>query len=128
MATHTGLNGVVKLGSNTVGEVTGFTLNQTHDTVEDTALGDSMKSYKSLRGDATATVECHFDETDTAQEAANLGTSATLELYPEGADSGDKYFTGTAIVTGGDVGVTMDGIISRTLTFQFSGGVSEATV
>ena len=87
-----------------------------------------MKSYKALRGDATATVECHFDETDTAQEAANLGTSATLELYPEGADSGDKYFTGTAIVTGGDVGVTMDGIISRTLTFQFTGGVSEATV
>ena len=48
MATHTGLNGVVKLGSNTVGEVTGFTLNQTHDTVEDTALGDSMKSYKTI--------------------------------------------------------------------------------
>ena len=128
MATHTGLNGVVKLGSNTVGEVTGFTLNQTHDTVEDTALGDSMKSYKSLRGDATATVECHFDETDTAQEAANSGTEATLELYPEGDTSGDKYFVGTAIVTGADVGVTMDGIISRTLTFQFTGGITEATV
>ena len=87
-----------------------------------------MKSYKSLRGDATATVECHFDETDTAQEAANSGTEATLELYPEGADSGDKYFTGTGIVTGADVGVTMDGIISRTLTFQFTGGITEATV
>ena len=128
MATHTGLNGVVKLGSNTVGEVTGFTLNQTHDTVEDTALSDSNKSYKVLRGDATATVECHFDETDTAQEAANSGTEFTLELYPEGADSGDKYFTGTAIVTGADVAVTMDDIISRTLTFQFNGGVSEATI
>ncbi len=37
MATHTGLNGVVKIGSNTVGEVTSFTLNQTQDTVEDTS-------------------------------------------------------------------------------------------
>ena len=128
MATHTGVNGVVKIGSNTVGEVTAFTLNQTHDTVEDTALSDSNKSYKALRGDATATVECHFDETDTAQEAANSGTEATLELYPEGADSGDKYFVGTAIVTGADVGVTMDGIISRTFTFQFTGGITEATV
>tara|TARA_A100001201_G_C4018737_1_gene179879 strand:+ start:235 stop:621 length:387 start_codon:yes stop_codon:yes gene_type:complete len=128
MATHTGVNGVVKLGSNTIGEVTAFTLNQTHDTVEDTALSDSNKSYKALRGDATATVECHFDETDTAQEAANSGVSATLELYPEGADSGDKYFVGTAIVTGADVGVTMDGIISRTLSFQFTGGITEATV
>jgi len=128
MATHTGVNGVVKIGSNTVGEVVSFTLNQTHDTVEDTALSDSNKSYKALRGDATATVECHFDETDTAQEAANSGVSATLELYPEGADSGDKYFVGTAIVTGADVGVTMDGIISRTLSFQFTGGITEATV
>ena len=38
MATHTGLNGVVKIGSNTVGEVTSFTLSQTQDTVEDTSL------------------------------------------------------------------------------------------
>ena len=128
MATHTGVNGVVKIGANTVGEVVSFTLNQTHDTVEDTALSDSMKSYKALRGDATATVECHFDETDTAQEAANSGTEATLELYPEGDTSGDKYFVGTAIVTGADVGVTMDGIISRTFTFQFTGGITEATV
>ena len=57
MATHTGLNGVVKIGSNTVGEVTSFTLSQTQDTVEDTSLTASMKSYKALRGDATATVE-----------------------------------------------------------------------
>ena len=128
MATKVGTSGVVKIGSTAVGEVTGFTIDETNDTVEDTQLTDSKKSYLVLRGDATATVECHFDETDTAQEAANLGTSATLELYPEGADSGDKYFTGTAIVTGGDVGVTMDGIISRTLSFQFTGGVSEATV
>jgi hypothetical protein len=128
MATHTGLNGVVKLGSNTVGEVTSFTLSQTQDTVEDTSLTDSMKSYKALRGDATATVECHFDETDTAQELLVVGNTATLELYPEGADSSDEYFVGTAIVTGNDTSVTMDGITSRTFSFQFTGGVSTATV
>ena len=128
MATHTGLNGVVKIGSNTVGEVTSFTLNQTQDTVEDTSLTDSMKSYKALRGDATATVECHFDNDDTAQELLVVGNTATLELYPEGADSSDEYFTGTAIVTGNDTSVTMDGITSRTFSFQFTGGVSTATV
>ena len=35
---------------------------------------------------------------------------------PEGADSGDEYFTGTAIVTGNDVSVSMDGITSRTFS------------
>ena len=129
MATHTGVNGVVKVGANSVAEITGFTLNETNDTVEDTSLNDSKKSYLALRGDATATIECHWDETDTnGQEALDVGTSATIELYPEGADSGDAYYTGTGIVTSADVAVTMDGIISRTLGIQFSGGVTHNTV
>ena len=45
MATHVGTSGVVKVGANTVAEVTGFTLNETQDTVEDTSLTDSKKSY-----------------------------------------------------------------------------------
>ena len=129
MATHVGTSGVVKVGSATVAEVTGFTLNETQDTVEDTSLTDSKKSYVALRGDATATIEAHWDETDTnGQEALDVGSSATIELYPEGADSGDAYYTGTGIVTGADVAVTMDGIISRTLNIQFSGGVTHTTV
>ena len=129
MATHVGTSGVVKVGSATVAEVTGFTLNETQDTVEDTALTDSKKSYIALRGDATATIECHWDETDTTgQEALDVGSSVTLNLYPEGADSGDAYYTGTALVTGASVAVTMDGVISRTFNVQFSGGVSHTTV
>ena len=129
MATHVGTSGVVKVGSATVAEVTGFTLNETNDTVEDTSLTDSKKSYVALRGDATATIEAHWDETDTnGQEALDVGSSATIELYPEGADNGDAYYTGTGIVTGADVAVTMDGIISRTLNIQFSGGVTHSTV
>ena len=129
MATHVGTSGVVKVGANTVAEVTGFTLNETQDTVEDTSLTDSKKSYIALRGDATATIECHWDETDTSgQEALDVGTSATIELYPEGADSGDTYYTGTAIVTGVSQNVSLDGVISRTINVQFSGGVSTTTV
>ena len=129
MATHVGTSGVVKVGANTVAEVTGFTLNETQDTVEDTSLTDSKKSYIALRGDATATIECHWDETDTSgQEALDVGTSATIELYPEGADAGDAYYTGTGIVTSADVAVTMDGIVSRNFSIQFSGGVTHTTV
>jgi len=128
MATHVGTSGLVKVGSTTVGEVIGFSIDETQDTVEDTSLTDSKKSYKVLRGDATATVECHFDETDSGQEALDVGTSATLELYPEGADSGDKYYSGTGIVTGASIAVTLDGIISRTFNFQISGGISHLSV
>ena len=129
MATHVGTSGVVKVGTNAVAEVVGFNLDETNDTVEDTTLTDTAKSYLVLRKDATGTIECHWDETDTTgQEALDVGSSVTLNLYPEGADSGDAYYTGTAIVTGASVAVTMDGVISRTFNVQFSGGVTHTTV
>jgi hypothetical protein len=129
MATHVGTSGVVKVGANAVAEVTGFTIDETNDTVEDTTLTDTAKSYIALRKDATGTIECHWDETDTTgQTALAVGSSVTLNLYPEGADSGDLYYTGTALVTGVSQNVSMDGVIARTITVQFSGGVSTTTV
>ena len=129
MATHVGTSGVVKVGANSVAEVTGFTIDETNDTVEDTSLTDTAKSYKALRKDATGTIECHWDETDTnGQTALAVGSEVTLNLYPEGADSGDTYYTGTAIVTGVSQNVSLDGVISRTINVQFSGGVSTTTV
>jgi|TARA_R100001460_G_scaffold26146_1_gene52774 hypothetical protein len=129
MATHVGTAGVVKVGANAVAEVTAFNIDQTTDTVEDTSLTDTSKSYKVLRNDATATIECHFDETDTTgQGALTQGASVTLNLFPEGADSGDTFFTGTAIVTSIGQAVSLDGVISRTINVQFSGGVSITTV
>jgi len=129
MATHVGTSGVVKVGSDTVAEVTGFTIDETNDTVEDTTLTDTAKSYLALRKDATGTVECHWDETDTTgQGALTVGSSVTLNLYPEGADAGDTYYTGTALVTGVSQNVSLDGVIARTITVQFSGGVSTTTV
>jgi len=129
MATHVGTAGVVKIGANAVAEVVGFNVDETNDTVEDTSLTDTAKTYIALRKDATGTIECHWDETDTnGQESLDVGSSVTLNLYPEGADSGDAYYTGTALVTGASVAVTMEGTISRTFNVQFSGGVTHTTV
>jgi hypothetical protein len=129
MATHVGTSGVVKVGANAVAEVTGFTIDQSNDTVEDTTLTDTAKTYKVLRSDATGTIECHWDESDTnGQGALTIGAEVTLNLYPEGADAGDTYYTGTAIVTSLGQSVSLDGVISRTINVQFSGGVSTTTV
>ena len=129
MATHVGTSGVVKVGTDTVAEVTGFTIDQSADVVEDTSLTDSSKSYLSLRNDATGTIECHWDETDTTgQGALTVGASVTLNLYPEGDDSGDTYYTGTAIVTGLSQSISLDGVIARTVNVQFSGGITTTTV
>jgi len=45
MATHHGKEGLIKVGSDTIGEVTGFTIETTADVVEDTALTDAAKTF-----------------------------------------------------------------------------------
>ena len=129
MATHTGVNGVVKVASNTVAEVRSFSLDTSAELLEDTALADTSKSYLVGKKSASATVECFWDETDTnGQIALAEGNSVTLNLYPEGADSGDYYYTGTFIVTGNSVSVPTDGIIEASFNATCSGALSRSTV
>ena len=128
MATHAGSEGLVKVGGNTLAEVRSFTLDITGYVIENTRMGDSFRSYKAGLASYTASVECFFDETDTAQNALDVGSSLTLELYPEGADAGDTYFTGTVIVTGKSVTSTFDGMVEVAFTAQGTGGITETTV
>lgn len=128
MATHHGKEGVVKTGSNITGEVTSFTLETSADVVEDTALGDSAKTFVAGRTSFSGTIECHFDETDTSQEECTVGSSLTFTLLPEGNTTGDASYTGTGIVTGMSISNAMEGIVARSITFQGSGALTVGTV
>jgi len=129
MAVHTGSAGVIKIGSNTVAEVTGFTLETTADVIESTQLSDTNKTYVTSRKSGTVTVECMWDETDSnGQIVLQEATGVTLLLYPEGADSGDFYYSVPAIVTGKSVTVTIDDIIRLSISCQINGAITRATV
>ena len=129
MAVHTGSAGVVKIASNTVAEVTAFTMETTADVIESTQLSDTNKTYEVSRKSGTVTVECMWDETDTnGQIVLQEATGVTLLLYPEGADSGDFYYSVPAIVTGNSVAVTMDDIIRLSISCQINGAITRATV
>ncbi len=129
MATHTGSSGIVKVGTNTVAEVRSFTLDTTAELLEDTTLSDTSKTFQVGKKGATASVECFWDETDTnGQIALAEGSSVTLNLYPEGADSGDYYYTGTFLVTANSVSVPTDGIIEATFSATLTGALSRSTV
>ena len=129
MATHSGSSGLVKVASNTVAEVTSWSLDQTNTLIEDTAMGDSARTYLAGLDEASASVECFWDETDTnGQIALSPGSSVTLVLYPEGADSGDYYYTGTALVTSHSVTGSFDGMVTASIGATYTGAVTAATV
>lgn len=128
MATHTGSEGTIKIGNDIVGELRSFSLESTAETIEDTSMGDTNRSYKVGLKTFTGTASVFFDETDTAQGALDAGAEITLNVYPEGASSGDTYYSGSAIVTGRTINSSFDGMVEMELSFQGTGALSETTV
>ena len=128
MATHTGSEGTIKIGSDTVGELRSFSLESTAETIEDTSMGDTSRTYKVGLKTFTGTASVFFDETDTAQTALVAGAEITLNVYPEGATSGDTYYTGSAIVTGKTINSSFDGMVEAEVSFQGTGALTSATV
>ena len=129
MANHTGSEGVVKVGANTVAEVRDWSLSETADTIEDTAMGDSARTRKPGLTSASGSISAFWDEADTTgQGAMTVGAEVTLNLYPEGATSGDTYATLSAIITEAGVSASFDGMVEATFSFEANGAVIWGTV
>jgi predicted secreted protein len=129
MATHKGSEGVVKVGANTVSEVRTWTIAESADTLEDTAMGDTARTYKSSLTTFTGSMDVFWDETDaTGQGALTIGAEVTFNVYPEGDTSGDTYYTGTAIVTEVSRTAAFDGLVEASISLQGTGALSESTV
>ena len=110
MATHTGSEGTVKVGANTIAEIRSFSIDETGDTLEDTTMGDTARTYKSSLTSFSGSVDVFYDETDTTgQGALTVGSEITINAYPEGDTAGDTYKTGSAIVTGVSLTSSFDG-------------------
>lgn len=128
MATHAGSEGTVKVGANAIAEIRSYTVTETADTIEDTSMGDSSRTYLPSLKTFSGSIECFWDETDTnGQVALAVGSSVTLNFYPEGSSTGDKYYSGTAIVTGLTVTASFDGMVEASFTFQGTGALSLST-
>lgn len=129
MATHIGRDGVVKVGANSIAELRSFSIDETGDTVEDTVMTDTARSYISTLTSFTGSADVYWDETDTSgQGALTVGASVTIGFYPEGETAGDTYYSGTCIVTGVSRSASFDGMVEASITFQGSGALTASTV
>jgi len=129
MATHTGSEGTVKVGSDAIAEVRSFSIEESADTLEDTSMGDTARTYKSSLTNYTGSIDVLWDETDTAgQGGLTIGAEVELNLYPEGDTSGDTYYTGSAIVTGRTINSSFDGLVEMSISVQGNGALVEETV
>jgi len=129
MATTTAANGVIKVGSADVAEVTGYSIEYQSDTVEDTVIGDTARTYKSTLKSFTASLDVQWDPaTASNQDDLVVGTEITFQIYPEGETAGDTYYTGSGIVTGRSVTSSVGEMVTASFTVQGSGDLTTTTV
>jgi predicted secreted protein len=129
MATHKGSEGIVKVGSNSVAEIRSYSIEESADTLEDTSMGDSARTYKPSLTSFSGSLDVFWDETDSSgQGALSVGSEVTLNVYPEGDSAGDTYYTGSAIVTGVSRTASYDGLVEASISVQGNGALTESTV
>lgn len=129
MSTHKGSEGIVKVGSNSVAEIRSYSIEESADTLEDTSMGDSARTYKPSLTSFSGSLDVFWDETDTSgQGALSIGSEVTLNVYPEGDTAGDTYYTGSAIVTGVSRTASYDGLVEASISVQGNGALTETTV
>ena len=128
MATFKGKDGVVKVGSNAIGEIRNFSVEETADTIEDTSMGDTARTYKDSLTQFTASIDALFDDGDTAQTALTIGSSATFSFLPEGDSSGKYSLSGSGIVTGISRSQSYDCLVEISFSLQGSGALTIGTV
>jgi len=130
MATTAGSSGVFKIsqtdGSEAqVANVRSFSFDVTADTIENSVMGDTARSYVAGLSSSTLSIEVYWDQSD--QDAFDERATVYWELYPTGTGSGEKYYHGSGVVTGKTVSAAFDGMVEASFSIQNSGAVTEAT-
>lgn len=130
MAIHKGSEGVVKVGTATIAEVTEWSLNEQSDPIETTNLAATARTYVAGKPSASGSITCHFDSADTSgQGAMTPGSTVSLNLFPNGDGNGNTAASFSALITSIDrASGGGDGIVSAAYNFTASGSVAWATV
>ena len=110
-----------------VGEVRSYSIDTTADTVEDTVMGDTARTYLPSLTSATLSVECYWDDGDAQQLVLDEGTDIDWEIHPTGTGAGEKYYEGGGVVTAKTITASFDGMVEASFSVQVSGAVTEST-
>jgi hypothetical protein len=125
---HTGKDGVVKVDGVIIAEVRSFSVEQTGDTVENTVMTSSFRTFKPTLNSFTGSADVYWNETDGGQSSIAINGEVTVTFFPEGDSAGDTYYSGDCIVTGISRSASFDGMVEASITFQGTSALTETTV
>jgi predicted secreted protein len=132
MATLTGNDGQVVVGSTTLAATRNWSIEMTADTIETSVMGTDVRTYVAGMSSFSGSADIYFDpsEFDGAESTFNptsglVGASGiAVKLYVKQDASNDTVFTGNVIVTGYTVNSSLDGMVEASISFQGTGASS----
>jgi len=127
---YAGTSGVAKFdvggSATTIASVISFTLTNTGDVIETSAMGTTARTYVPGLTNATTSMSLYFVDGDSAQAAlqsAPGAAAATIELYPSGETTGQKL-SGEMIVTSFEIAAANDGAVTAEVAGQITGALT----
>jgi predicted secreted protein len=132
MTATKGTTGVIKVAITggtvaAMGEVRTFSISESADTIETSVMGQTARTYAASLTSATISTEVYWDDADAAQLIMDASVGIIFEWHPTGTGSGEKYYSGAAIVTSKEISVSFDGMVEGSFEAQVTGAVTEAT-
>nr|BDD46842.1 hypothetical protein 8 [bacterium] len=101
----------------------------TSDTVDASVIGTEWRKNQATIKGWSGSFDAFWDETDTqGQGVLAAGASVTLNLYPEGDDTGADYFTGDVIITSISYSASFDGLVEASFSFTGTGPLTQSQV
>ena len=128
MAAHKGSEGLVTAGGSVIGQLTGYSLDETSEVIDQTILSSTSKINVAGTLGFSGSVDLLFDEADSPQMTLVAGASLSFVFLPEGNTSGDYSFTGTGIVNSVSYSAAVDGNVTSTASFDGTGALARGTV
>lgn len=129
MTTYRGNSGVLKLATNAVAELTGFTIQTKIGILDDTAQGDTSRTKKDdgLPDFSGSGRGYYFPGDANGQAVVIEGAELAGEFAPIGTTTGLQKLTGDIIVSGVSITSENASIVNFEFTFEGTGGLTRGT-
>lgn len=128
MSTTHGKSSRIMLGTNTavlIAETTEIAINFGADYAEDSAQGDTNKSYKPGLFDFEGSISGHYDTaSDSLLTASLAGTQQKMYFYPNFTNS-LQYFYGDVFVTLDDLTAPISDIVGNSFSLRAAGTITK---
>tara|TARA_R110000803_G_scaffold189025_1_gene251467 strand:+ start:481 stop:882 length:402 start_codon:yes stop_codon:yes gene_type:complete len=130
MTATKGTTGVIKVAITggtvaAMGEVRTFSISDSADTIETSVMGQTARTYAASLSSATISTEVYWDDADAAQLIMDVREGIIFEWHPTGTGTGEKYYSGAAVVTSKEISVSFDGMVEGSFEAQVTGAVTE---